>query len=1076
MSKNENPRFVPVDFDPFVDGDLAHTTRATESQKEIWTTAQLGDDANCAFNESVSVCIEGQLDEDALADALDQMVQRHEALRTTLSPDGEQLCIASSSFAELLHLDFSGTRPDVYADAYRQVHQEVVTTPFDLVRGPLARFWMIRLADERWELIICVHHIICDGWSTGILLRDLGSLYQVCAKGAPNLRLQNVTPFSTYAERINQRNETETREFWIEKFEQDVPTLDWPTDRPRPPLRTFDSDRIDTEIHSELAQSLKTLAARHRSTFFTLLLAAWQAYTARITGGKNVVTGIPAAGQSVSDMSDVVGHCVNLLPLRISVDLNETFLQLLSRTREELLEAFDHQDYTFGRLIKEITIPRDPSRIPLVPVQFNIDQTIDGSELGFDDLSVTWHSNPRAYENFELFLNLVENRGGVQIQVQYNTGLFDRETIRYRIEGFEAFLKAIALEPKRDIGSLPTLGEDERRQVLEAWNQTDLPVDPSITVDRLILRQIERVPDAIAVECCDETMSYRSLGQRSLALASKLMSCGVRPGELVGIALERSIDMVTAALAIWRCGAAYVPLDPEFPRARLQSMLDDSGLRIIVTENSLAERLSLDHTNTIALTDIAWDEPAETPGGAGLMADAIAYVIYTSGSTGQPKGVEIPHRAVCNFLRSMARKPGLSPEDRLLAVTTLSFDISILELFLPLTIGARTVIATAEETRDSRRLQNRIRESHATHMQATPATWRMLVESDWVGGEKFTAICGGENFPKDLAQTLFQRAGRVFNMYGPTETTIWSTLYELKGGEEIVPIGQPIDNTRVYVLDANLEPTGVGVPGELYIGGLGVSHGYLGKPALTESRFIASPFRPSETLYRTGDFVRWNNSGDLIFSQRLDDQVKVRGYRIELGDIESALVTHFAVSEAVVNVYEDEPGDARLAAYYVSREKSRVDAAELRTHLGQLLPAYMIPQHFIRIDSVPLTLNKKANRKALPEPENQTGRTQSYQSPAPGVESQLAEIWCEILKVDRVGSNDDFFDLGGHSILATRVVAKIAERMGVELPLRRIFATPRLRELAEYLEAMDALTRGSATEEHALVEREEVSF
>ena len=1076
MNNNEKTQFVPVDFDPFVDGDLTRTARTTESQKEIWTTAQLGDDANCAFNESVSLCIEGQLDEEALADSLDQLVQRHEALRTTLSPDGEQLCIASSGFAELLHLDFSGTGPEVYADALQQVHQEAVKAPFDLVRGPLARFWMIRLGDARWELIICVHHIICDGWSTGILLRDLGSLYRLCAQGASGVKLHQPTPFSAYADRINQRDEAATREFWMNKFSDNVPTLDWPTDRPRPPLRTFNSGRVDSEIHAVLAESLKALAARHRSTFFTLLLAAWQAYTGRITGSKDVVTGIPAAGQSVSDMSDVVGHCVNLLPLRVPVDLKENFLQLLSRTRVELLEAFDHQAYTFGRLLKEIAIPRDSSRIPLVPVQFNIDQTIDASELGFQDLSVTWHSNPRAYEAFEIFLNLVENQDGIQMQVQYNTTLFDRDTIRHRMEGFKAFLDAIALEPERELGLLPTLGEDERRQVLEAWNQTDLPVDPSITVDRLILRQIERVPDSIALEFGDQKMDYRSLGRRSLALASKLTACGVRPGELVGIALERSMDMVALALAVWRCGAAYVPLDPEFPRSRLQSMVDDSSLQIIVTENGLAEHLSLDQTKTITLEDFASDESPETTPFDGVMSDSIAYVIYTSGSTGQPKGVQIPHRAVCNFLRSMARKPGLNPEDRLLAVTTLSFDISILELFLPLTVGARTVIATAEEARDSQRLQERIRVSHATHMQATPATWRMLVESNWVGGNLFTAICGGETFPNDLAQELIQRAGRVFNMYGPTETTIWSTLYELVGGEEIVPIGRPIDNTRVYVLDANLEPTGVGVPGELYIGGLGVAQGYLGQPELTESRFIASPFRPSETLYRTGDFVRWNNSGDLVFSQRLDDQVKVRGYRIELGDIESALAMHSAISEAVAKVYEERPGDARLAAYYVSHEKIRVDAAELRTHLGRLLPAYMIPQHFIRIDSVPLTPNRKANRKKLPKPDNQTSRTESYQSPAPGVESQLADIWCEILKLDRVGSHDDFFDLGGHSILATRVVAKIAERMGVELPLRRIFATPQLRELAEYLEAMDALNRGSAAEGQAIVEREEVSF
>lgn len=1076
MRDQDQHNLVPVDFDPFAEGELSRTVSATESQKEIWTAVRLGEDANCAFNESVSLRFEGKLDAPALIRALTLLVERHEALRTTFSPDGETLCVSPSGIAHVTSEDWSVKNPEQIKAELNSVIRKAAADPFDLEHGPLARFWLIRLSDSLWELIISAHHIVCDGWSTAVLLKDLGPLYAHAKNSADQASLPPPTPFSQYADRLHERDDSETCEFWIKKFQSDVPIVDWPADHPRPPLRSFESARIKTQINQELVSTLKSVAAKHRVSFFALLLAAWEAYVSRVTGSEDIVTGIPAAGQSAAGLPEVVGHCVNLLPVRSHVTTSQSFAELLAQTQLSLLDAFDHQEYTFGSLLKQIPIGRDPSRVPVVPIQFNLDQSIDPQSLGFTGLNVEFRSNPRWFENFEIFINLTESPDGLEIETQYNTTLFRPDSIRRRLAGFETLLQAVADRPDLEIGRIPTVSPEERALVVDTWNQTTEPHDGSTTVHDMILQQAARTPESVAIECGSERISYRTLDQNSRALADRLMEMGVQSGELVGLALERSIDMVVSALAIWRCGAAYVPLDPEFPKQRIQHMVEDSGLVAIVTRRTLADEFPSVQYGLAFSDDKSTEGSGRSPAEAHSEPDALAYVIYTSGSTGTPKGVEVPHRTVVNFLETMTRNPGLGPQDSLVAVTTLSFDISVLELFLPLTVGARTIVATEGETRDGRTLGQLLQASGATVMQATPATWRMLLEAGWRGGSNLTALCGGEAFPADLAKELIPRTARVFNMYGPTETTIWSTLHELESEESTVPIGHPIGNTQVYVLDGNLEPTGIGVPGELFIGGEGVTRGYLGKPDLTQKRFIDDPFSDGGQLYRTGDFVRWDADGRLVFSRRLDNQVKVRGYRIELGEIESALIQHPSVAQAVVTVYEPQPGDTRLAAYCVAENSGLPEASILRSALGKSLPGYMIPQHFVSLESIPLTPNRKADRQALPQPELDSHAGHNYREPSPGAESQLAQIWSDVLRIDQVGAEDDFFDLGGHSILATRVVAQITERMGVDLPLRRIFATPRLSALAEHIDALETLNQGENADPKTSESREEMSF
>ncbi|MCH2186091.1 condensation domain-containing protein, partial [Myxococcota bacterium] len=836
MRDQDQHNLIPVDFDPFAEGELLRTVPATESQKEIWTAVQLGDDANCAFNESISLRFEGELDAPALIRALTLLVERHEALRTTFSPDGETLCVSPSGSVDVTSKDFSHKSAEQKRAGLNALLRTAAEKPFDLERGPLVRFGLIKLSESLWELIISTHHIICDGWSTAVLLKDLGLLYTQLKSSTGQPTLPDPTPFSAYADQLHGRDDSETCEFWVKKFQSDVPIIDWPVDQPRPPLRSFESARIDTRINPQLVSSLKGIAAKHRVSFFALLLACWEAYVSRVTGSEDVVTGIPAAGQSAAGLPDLVGHCVNLLPVRNRVAPDQSFAELLKQTQRSLLDAFEHQEYTFGSLLKQIPIGRDPSRVPVVPIQFNLDQSIRPNELGFTGLDVEFRSNPRAFENFEIFINLTESTEGLEIETQYNTSLFRIDSVRRRLDGFKTLLRAIADRPDLQIGEIPVVSPDERALVVDTWNQTTEPHDASATVHRLILRQAERTPESIAIECGSEQMSYQALDHASRVLADRLIEIGVMPGELVGLALERSIDMVVSALAIWRCGAAYVPLDPEFPQQRIGHMVADSGLVAIVTHQTLANSLP-EVRYGLVLSDEGPSEGFKRPSNeADCEPGERAYVLYTSGSTGTPKGVEVPHRSVVNFLETMARNPGLAPDDRLVAVTTLSFDISVLELFLPLTVGARTIVATNEETRDGRALCERLQSSGANTMQATPATWRMLLEAEWRGGSGFTALCGGEAFPADFAKELIKRAGRVFNMYGPTETTIWSTLYQLKSEEAIIPIGRPIGNTQVYVLNKRLEPTGVGISGELYIGGEGVTLGYLGKPDLTRER------------------------------------------------------------------------------------------------------------------------------------------------------------------------------------------------------------------------------------------------
>lgn len=1075
---------TPVDFNPFAGAELLFTAPATESQQEIWLSAQMGEESSCAFNESMSIHLRGgELLLDKLQYAVDELVRRHEALRTTFSTNGELLCINAPQASDIPLLDITEEDEETRALQLAQLIKTEVTVPFDLEHGPLLRVKVVKLEEQTCRILFTAHHIIADGWSIAILLRELAILYTAAVKGHPP-QLETPDPFSEYA--LAQKEKTQSPEnqaaetYWLKQFDDDIPVLDMPTDRPRPSTRTFEAWRIDYELDTALVCDLKRTGARASSTFFTTLLGAFAAYVSRVSGQNDFVIGVPAAGQSIAGQNNLVGHCVNMLPLRLKVDLQQSFHDLLRLMRPQVLDAYDHQDYTFGSLVKKLSIPRDTSRVPLVSVTFNIDQEMH--EFAFGELEAKYSSNPRYYENFEIFLNVVEAKGKAILECAYNTNLFDEQTTRARLTEFEVFLRSLVKSPATSMYELPLLTDTERDQLLKEWNSTQTAYPHTQCIHQLVTAQAERTPNAIAIVFDTKTLSYADLEKQSNQLAHYLRRHGVGPEVLVGIYINRSVEMVVGLLGILKAGGAYVPLDPNFPQERLAFMVEDSSLRVLITQSSLRASLPPANAHVVAL-DEEWEdiakEQAITPSSGAKPMD-LAYVIYTSGSTGKPKGVQVPHRAAVNFLHSMAREPGLTAEDSLLAVTTLSFDISVLELFLPLTVGAQVRVVNREVAADGSRLLEELKNSGATIMQATPATWRMLLAAGWDRSQLIKVLCGGEALPRELADELLQRASSVWNMYGPTETTVWSTCFQVVDAGSTVPVGRPIDNTTIYILDKYRQPVPIGVPGELYIGGTGVTRGYLERPELTAERFVSDPFNDENgaRLYRTGDLVRYRADGNIEYLNRLDNQVKVRGYRIELGEIEAVLAKHEGIKQTVVIVREDQSGDQRLIAYYIAEPNHSVTVSEIRKYLRNELPDYMIPQHFVELEAFPMTPNRKIDRRALPSPLSGGQLLGSeYVAPRTETESVVANVWQGVLHVERVGIHDNFFELGGHSLSATQVLSRIRDITGTEITLKAIFEAPTVAELAEYIDVLRAVKEDASPKSgDSQEEREEYAF
>ena len=913
----------------------------TEAQREIWLSVQMGDDANCAYNESCSLHLEGFLDLEKFHAAIRQLVQRHDALRCRFSADGEFQEFSPGFSPELPVLDLSGLLP-----AQRELQVEILLAndlaqPFDLVHGPVIRLQLLKLAANQHQFIFTTHHAVCDGWSFGVIFQELSQLYSALAESR-SAGLKPAMQFREYAAWCAGQSPTdETREageFWVKKFAATtIPTLDLPYDRPRPALKSYPGSLAIHHCAPEVFRALKQASGEMQNTVFTTLFSAFLVLLHRLSGQEEIVVGIPAAGQNLVGSTNLVGHCLNFLPTRNPIKPDQPFAEFARGIKSAVLDAFEHQNYTYGTLLQKLALPRDVSRLPLLSVMFNLDQP-GFEQLRFAGLKTSVTTNAKKFVNFDLFVNLVQAGDKLDLQCEFNTDLFDRETVLRWLGHFETLISAVTRDARATLGNLPLSHPAEQNRVLVEWNQTRHEYPRELTIPALFAAQVRQYPGKVAVRCGKKSLTYAELDAATEALAGQLVGLGCQPGDRVGVCLERSVEMVVGVLGILKSGAAYVPMDPAYPAARLAVMIEDAAMPIIVTHSDLLSTLPSHQAKIVCLDQVS-NNSARKVVGQPAQAGDLAYVIFTSGSTGRPKGVQIQHRAVVNFLNSMRREPGIRPEDVLLSVTTLSFDIAGLELFLPLTSGATLVVATSETTADGNSLRRELERWEVTFMQATPVTWTMLLEAGWTGRPDLKILCGGEALPPELARALLPRGASLWNMYGPTETTIWSTLQRIHQASGPILIGRPIDNTQCYIVDGHLRPQPVGLPGELLIGGDGLAVGYLNQPELTAEKFIRNPFSsdPQSRLYRTGDLARYLPDGNIACLGRIDQQVKLRGFRIELGEIESVLRHHPAVKDCVVDLKEDAASRKRLVGYVSLRneENEKMKPSQTADLLGE---------------------------------------------------------------------------------------------------------------------------------------------
>lgn len=1033
-----------VDFDPFADEhQLLKVVPSTEAQKEIWISVQMSDQASCAFNESITLEFMGDVRESALLTSLKYIIQRHEALRTTFTSDGESLCVSES-------IDFALTKKSGDEKVFEQSVEQEAKTSFDLEKGPLIRFTLVSQDETKTWLILSAHHIICDGWSLAILVDDLSMAYNAALKNQ-EVGQTEAYSYSDYAHQSKELLDQSSDEaFWLDLYSGSLPSYDLPIEFERPGVRTFDASRLDFDVSQELIGQVKKLAGKQGVSLTAFMLSAFYTCLAKWSGEHDLVIGLPAASQPQYDSESLVGHCVNFLPLRMQLKDQDSFTSLLSNVSNLILDAYENQNYTYGSLLQKIAVERDSSRIPLCPVSFNVDQGIQGSKLNFQDLEVRFHSNPRAYENFEIFINASDYGDRFVIECQYNKNLFSEASIRSRLQEYRQVLTDLVGNVEKALSEIQLLSESEQADLFVKHSRV-CDYGGLVSLPALFSQQAERTPEAIAVACDKNELTYQELHHRSNQVASYLIENGVIPGTLVGISLDRNVDLLVILLGVLKTGAGYVPLDPEYPVDRLNFMLEDAELTYLISQPNYIQRLSTVENSFLiqALLTESSGQPTKNPS-VNITGGAICYVIYTSGSTGKPKGVMVPHSSVSNFLQSMVETPGIATTDKLLAVTTLSFDIAVLELYLPIISGAQVVIGTRGDVVDGNKLKGLMEQYEITMMQATPATWRLLCNEDWQGSDQFKILCGGEAFPPDLISELLKRSGQLWNMYGPTETTVWSTCHLLTSDEHNPSIGTAIANTDLYVLDEFFNVVPDGIPGELYIGGEGVTLGYLNRAELTQEKFVQLPVTENKIVYRTGDKVCFIGDGTLQYFGRLDNQVKLRGFRIELGEIESSIRQHDSVKDCALAVQQKSAGDERLVGFLVASGEE-IDIKSIRELLSQSLPAYMIPQHFMIIDELPSTPNGKLDRKALPLFEFSSQDKRNVVEPKTENQRLLVRIWEDVLKMNEVSIEDNFFDLGGHSLLANKIITQLRKELNISIPLTFLFEFPTLQLMADNL-------------------------
>ena len=1068
QARNASAADGSTDHDPFAGGEIQRVVPATPPQIEIWLADRLDRAASLAYNESESFIFDGPLNIRALNSALQALVQRHDALRSTIAPDGQTLCVSGSAELPMEFQDLRGLSSRVREARVGEVTVAAVETPFSLEHGPLIRGVLLHLEDARHQLVLTTHHAVCDGWSWGILKRELATLYCAAVECFPLAEALPPAPsFADYAERSGvERMEAQALSdavFWKFIHAVQAPGLELPMDRPRTPLRSFDAGYVVQTLDTQLLGQLRRASSRGGASLFAMLFAGFSVLVGRLADQNDVVIGVAAAGQSLDDNEGLVGHAVSMLPMRVTWEADESFAAVLQRAQTHVFDAMEHQRLTYGELLKDLAVARDPSRLPLVSVLFNVDQPIPEVQMRFRGLGTRTFTNPRRYENFELYVNAVEGPEGLALHAQFNAKLFDAATVQRWLASYEIMLRDLVRTLDTPIARIPLLSAADR-QLLNAWNANETPYETGLRLGDLLQRGMARHAQTVAVRFEGRSVTYAELDALAWNLAHSLRDRGVQPGDLVGVCLQRSVELVAALVGVVYSGAAYVPLDPDYPAERLAQMCEDASMRVVLSrpaEAAIAGAAFMSDLQVVHIDPVGSLQPSRPGVLVGTSQDP-AYVIFTSGSTGRPKGAMNSHAGIVNRLQWTQDEYPLKAGDRVMQKTPCSFDVSVWEFFWPLMCGATIVVARPDGHRDPSYIAQLIRDEGVTLLHFVPSMLRIFLDepvSDCCSSVR-QVLCSGEALPIDAVDRFFRMLphARLSNLYGPTEAAVDVTYWNCVPNDprRIVPIGRPIANTSMYVLDEALQPLPVGVSGELYIGGVQVGMGYVARADLTAERFIPDPHRSGGRMYKTGDVARWLSDGAIEYLGRADHQVKIRGNRVELGEIELALASHAAVARCIVVAREMEPADLRLVAYLVSAAEP-APVTELQVHLRSSLPEYMVPSHFVWLDAIPLLPNGKIDRKALPAPADESAEpARAVRLPSTATEKMLAELWRELLHVETIGADDKFLALGGHSLLVLRMASQIRSRLGLTLPVRQYFAATSLSDLAHRLDALAA--------------------
>ncbi|EPY04511.1 bacitracin synthetase 3, partial [Paenibacillus alvei TS-15] len=1074
----------------------------SSAQKRMYILNQLRG-ASLGYNMPGVYAVEGPLATERLEQAFRALIARHESLRTSFEMvDGEPVQrvhdqvpfvverkrltqVESRLFkAETSQGAGEPSEAERIADMAKQV--ESFVRPFDLEQAPLLRVGLIEVEENHHLLLFDMHHIISDGVSMNVLVQEFARLYE--GDSLPELRIQ-YKDYAAWQQSLAQSETMQKQEaFWMETFTGDIPVLELPTDYARPAVQSFEGDDITFDVSSEVTASLQRIAAETGATMYMVLLAAYTALLSKYTRQEDIVVGTPIAGRPHADLEPLIGMFVGTLAMRNYPEGERTFTEFVSDVKERALKAFENQDYPFEELVEKLDVRKDLSRNPLFDAMF-VMQNTETTDVRLGDLEFAPYGTEHKAAKFDLTLHAVETDGdgGLIFTLQYRTALFRKETMERMANHFICLLQSVADQPEQRLSKLSILPEPERQCLIYGFNDTEAAYPEAKTIHGLFEEQVEKTPERVAVVFGEERLTYRELNERAEQLARALRQQGVQPDALVGLLTERSLDMIVGILGILKAGGAYVPLDPDYPEERIRYMLEDCGAKLLVTQKKLAELAGM-FTGTI-LEDELVDElcvvatKVKKKAGAeanlgtvatsswhgneerNVRADHLAYVIYTSGTTGKPKGVLIEHRQVVRLLFTDRSRFDFGDTDVWTLFHSYCFDFSVWEMYGALLYGGRLVIIPKQTAQDPAAYLQVLKQEQVTIVNQTPTAFYHLADEELRCTDKRLSvrkvIFGGEAL-EPLQLKRFREKypeTQLINMYGITETTVHVTYKELTEddlGLSKSNIGSPIPTLTAYVLDAARQPVPIGIPGELYVGGAGVARGYLNRSELTTERFVDHPFIAGERVYRTGDLARWLPDGNLEYLGRIDHQVKIRGYRIELGEIETQLLRHEQVKETIVLARKSAAGDPHLCAYVVvTGEHGELDVAELRRYLGQHLPSYMIPSFFVALERMPLTSNGKIDRQALPSPEGQAVTGVEYVAPRTEQEAQLAEVWQRVLGLDRVGAKDNFFDLGGHSLKATTLVAQMHKELSVNVPLRFVFQFPTLEQMAQEIAGME---------------------